>query len=108
MSNKIKKEDGKTYYWDYDNWIEVLPKKRNKESYLNKILDILSEEPLGWYELSKYIEDNWDEPNNYDEQYVTKALIHGIKDNKLEKIESSISKNKYKGHHYKLVIPSDN
>ena len=108
MSYKIKKEDGKTYYWDYDNWIEVLPKKRNKKSYLTKIFDILTEEPLGWYELVKDIGTNWDEPTNYDEQYVIKALIRGIKDNKLEKIESSTSKNKYKGHQYKLIIPSDN
>jgi hypothetical protein len=78
-------------------------KNRNKKSYLAKILEILTYEPLGWYELVKDIEDNWEEATFYDERFVIRALRRGINEGKLEKIESTTAKTKYKGHQYKLI-----
>lgn len=103
MSFKYKVVNGKKLYYSYDHWVEVIPPKKNKKTYLTKILEVLTTDPLHWYEFVKPIQDNWDEPTIFKEEFITKAIIKGINQNKIEKIENNLSKNKYKGHLYKLV-----
>ena len=80
----------------------MLTRKRNKKTYLDKILEQLSCEALEWNDMVSNIESNWDEETTFSEEFIIKSIIKGINLNKIEQLTIDNIKNKYKGHSYKL------
>jgi len=74
-----------------------------KKTYLQYILDQLSDTPIDYIILINKIKDIWSEDNEFDETYVIKSIIRGIKEHRIEQIIVKTEKNKYKGHQYKLI-----
>lgn len=81
----------------------MLTRKRNKKTYLDKILQQLSDEPLEWNDMVSNIKSNWNEETTFNEEFIIKSIIKGIISNKIEKLTIDNIKNKYKGHSYKLM-----
>ena len=65
-------------------------------------METLTSEPTDWATLIDIISSNWDEENIFNEEYVIKGVIKGMKQGNIIQIEMDGVKNKYKGHSYKL------
>ena len=60
---------------------------------------------MTWDILWTSIVDNWDDTKVFDlVQLIKNGIIRGIKLEKIEKIEISNVKTKYKGHNYKIKV----
>jgi len=75
---------------------------------LTRILEVLIIDPdnsMTWDILWTSIVDNWDDTKVFDStQLIKNGIIRGIKLEKIEKIEISNVKTKYKGHNYKIKV----
>ena len=96
--------DGKKHYWPpkQDCMIPIPKQIRAKKTYLQRILDELDTNPIDYDMLEGKVKASWDEVKAFDTQYITKYIIKGIKQDKIEQIKVDGEKNKYKGHRYKL------
>ena len=56
----------------------MLTRKRNKKTYLDKILQQLSDEPLEWNDMVSNIKSNWNEETTFNEEFIIKSIIKGI------------------------------
>ena len=97
------------YYWSpkRNSYILISKRKNKKKTYLQRIVDSFEINKnvnlLSYNEIFNNVKNNCDAPKIFDERYLIKALIKGIGQNILEKIEIVSEKNKYKGHNYKLL-----
>lgn len=75
---------------------------------MTRILEVLIIDPdnsMTWDILWTSIVDNWDDTKVFDStQLIKNGIIRGIKLEKIEKIEISNVKSKYKGHNYKIKV----
>ena len=97
--------DGVKHYWSPKRNSFIKPKKsqKPKKTYLEYILENLTYEDTDYYTLVAKIKENWIENKVFDETYIVKSLIRGIKENKIKQIVVETEKNKYKGHIYHLI-----
>ena len=85
-----------------NGYIPIKTKTKPKKTYLQMILDELKSQnsPIEYQLLSENIQKNWDEEKCFDETYLIKSIIRGIKEEKIKQLRVPNEKNKYKGHIY--------
>ena len=95
------------YYWSpkRECYLLVPKKKKNKTTYLEKIIKILKnyKEIISYNDLIIQIHNEWNEHNIFKEEYLINALIKGITNNNLKQLKVENEKNKYKGHNYIFI-----
>ena len=57
---------------------------------------------MSWDSLITHLQENWNEETIFQEEYVVKAIIKGMKNGNILQIQMDGIKNMYKGHSYKL------
>ena len=95
---------GRRYVWKpkLDAWYLVKKQTKAKITYLDRIKTVLHHlDYMDYDEMLARLGANWDEPRQFNEEYVTTALRKGTINGTFDQMKVQGERNKYKGHCYK-------